>query len=102
MLPGYPIHPDFDPFPGAGTQRGISKTNFYSTSAEIELQVVLLLFGPLTLQIYDVTQTGGGGCQCCHGLCQSIQIICIRSHLIIVKQHLEVLVPPHLFSNPQL
>ena len=41
MLPGYPIYPDFDPFPGAGKLRGISPTNFYSTMAEIELQVDL-------------------------------------------------------------
>ena len=38
MIPGYAILPEFDPFPDAGTVRGISKTSFYSTMAEIELQ----------------------------------------------------------------
>ena len=38
MLPGDPILPEFDPFPTAGTVRGVSKTTFYSTMAEFELQ----------------------------------------------------------------
>jgi hypothetical protein len=42
MLPGDPILRDFDPFPAAGTIRGISKTTYYSTMAEIELQGPML------------------------------------------------------------
>ena len=41
MIPGYAILPDFDPFPAAGTVRGVSKTSFYSTMAEIELQFAI-------------------------------------------------------------
>lgn len=42
MLPGDPILPELDPFPTAGTLRGVSKTTFYSTMAEIELQFAIL------------------------------------------------------------
>ena len=42
MIPGDPILYEFDPFPAAGSLRGVSPTLFYSTMAEIEIQFSLL------------------------------------------------------------
>ncbi len=51
LTKGYPILPQFDPFPVAGPKRGVSSVNFYSTVAVIEVQFASLTMDSTSLSL---------------------------------------------------